>query len=48
MKVRSKGLKLLILVDAVAYTGLFLIGEPLKWFEPYFLEFQTNRLMTTN
>jgi len=30
MKVQSKGLKLLILVNTVAYTGLFLIGEPLK------------------
>ena len=30
MKVQSKGLKLLILIDAVAYTGLFLIREPLK------------------
>jgi len=30
MKVQSKRLKLLILVDAVAYTGLFLTGEPLK------------------
>jgi len=39
MKVQSKGLKLLILVDAIAYTGLFLIGEPLKWFKFYFLEF---------
>jgi len=39
MKVQSKGLKLLILVDAVAYAGLFLTEEPLKWFEPYFLEF---------
>jgi len=39
MKVRSEGLKLLILVDAVAYVGLFLTGEPLKWFKPYFLEF---------
>jgi len=39
IKVQSKGLKLLILVDAVAYAGLFLIGEPLKWFKPYFLEF---------
>jgi len=26
----KQGLKLLILVDAVAYAGLFLIGEPLK------------------
>jgi len=48
MKVQSKGLKLLILVDAVAYTGLFLIEKPLKWFEPYFLEFQTNRLIIIN
>jgi len=39
MKVQSKGLKLLILVDTVAYAGLFLIGEPLKWFKPYFLKF---------
>jgi len=48
MKVQSKGLKLLILADAVAYVGLFLIEEPLKWFKPYFLEFQINRLMITN
>jgi len=48
MKVWSEGLKLLILVDAVAYVRLFLTGEPLKWFKPYFLEFQTNRLTTTN
>jgi len=48
MKIQSKGLKLLILIDAVAYTGLFLTGEPLKWFKLYFLKFQTNRLITTN
>jgi len=30
MKVQSKGLKLLTPVDAVAYIGLFLTGEPLK------------------
>jgi len=30
MKVQSEGLKLLILVDAVAYIGLFLTKEPLK------------------
>jgi len=39
MKVQSKGLKLPILANAVAYAGLFLTGEPLKWFELYFLEF---------
>jgi len=30
MKVQSEGLKLPILVDTVAYVGLFLIKEPLK------------------
>jgi len=30
IKVQSKGSKLLILVNAVAYAGLFLIREPLK------------------
>jgi len=30
MKVQSKRLKLLILADTVAYTGLFLTGKPLK------------------
>jgi len=30
MKAQSKGLKLLILVDAVAYIGLFLIKRTLK------------------
>jgi len=39
MKVYSERLKLLIPVDVVAYAGLFLIGELLKWFKPYFLEF---------
>jgi len=39
MKVRNKKLKLLILADAVAYIGLFLTKEPLKWFEFYFLKF---------
>jgi len=39
MKVQSKGVKLLILVNSIVYIGLFLTGEPLKWFEFYFLEF---------
>jgi len=30
MKIYSEGLKLLILVDTVAYAGLFLTKEPLK------------------
>jgi len=39
MKIQNKGVKLLILADVVVYIGLFLIGELLKWFKPYFLEF---------
>jgi len=48
MKIQSEELKLFILIDAVAYAGLFLTGEPLKWFKPYFLEFQTNGLIIIN
>jgi len=48
MKVQSERLKLPILADAVAYIKLFLTREPLKWFKFYFLEFQTNGLITTN
>jgi len=36
---RNKGIKLLILINAVMYIGLFLTKEPLKWFKFYFLEF---------
>ena len=39
LKMQNKGIKLLILIDAIIYTGLFLIGEPLKWFKFYFLEY---------
>jgi len=39
MKIQSEELKLLTLADTIAYAGLFLTGEPLKWFKSYFLEF---------
>ena len=48
IKVQAKGSKLLTLANAVVYAGLFLTGEPLKWFKLYFLEFQENGLTTTN
>jgi len=48
MKIENKGLKLLILTDAVVYVGLFFIKEFLKWFKFYFSEFQINGLMITN
>ena len=37
-KVVQEEAKLVILLDQVAYTGLFLIGRALKWFKPYFME----------
>ena len=36
IKITNKGLGLLIAIEQVAYTGLFLIGRALEWFEPYF------------
>jgi len=39
LKIRHKGTKLLTLIDAVVYIGLFLTKEPLKWFKLYFIEF---------
>jgi len=37
-KVMQEGVKLAILLDQVAYAGLFLIGRALKWFKPYLTE----------
>jgi len=37
-KVMQEGAKLAILLDQVAYAGLFLIGRALKWFKPYLTE----------
>ena len=36
---KYKGAKLLILINAVVYIGLFLTKKPLKWFKLYFMEF---------
>ena len=36
IKVQAEGFKLLTLANAVVYIGLFLTGEPLKWFKFYF------------
>ena len=48
IKVLYKGAKLPILLDQVAYIGLFLIGRVLEWFKPYLIEIQENGLLTTN
>jgi len=37
-KVTQKGVKLVILIDRIAYTGLFLLKRALKWFKPYLTE----------
>ena len=39
LKLRYKGLKIAILVDAVVYVGMFLIGKALEWFKLYLIEY---------
>src|SRR6266568_6526103 len=48
LKLRYKGPKIATPADAVAYTGIFLIGKALKWFKLYLTEYQINRATTTN
>ena len=48
LKIRYKGAKLPIVVDQVAYAGLFLMGYILKWFKPYLTEYKANSLITRN
>ena len=48
LKIRYKGQKLLIVVDQVVYTGLFLTRYILKWFKPYLAEYKANSLITGN
>src|SRR5882762_4777026 len=48
LKIRHEGTKLANVVDQVAYAGLFLSKQVLKWFEPYLAEFKTNRLTSLN
>ena len=48
IKITNKGLGLLIVIKQVAYTGLFLLGKVLEWFEPYLTKIQENGLTTTN
>ena len=48
IKIINKGLKLPIVIEQVAYTGLFLTGRILKWFKPYFTKIQLNGISTTN
>ena len=48
LKLKYKGPKIVTLLDAVIYAGMFLIGRALKWFKPYLTEYQINRTTTIN
>ena len=48
LKIRHKGAKLPIVVDQVAYAGLFLTGYILKWFKLYLIEYKANSLIIRN
>ena len=39
LKLHNKGYKVATQAEAVAYTGLFLSGKALEWFEPYMTEY---------
>ena len=47
-KVTQEGAKLVISIDQIVYTGLFLIGKALEQFKPYLTEIQSNGITTTN
>ena len=46
--IKYKEVKLLIVVDKIAYIGLFLIRKALKWFKFYLREYKRNKLIITN
>ena len=48
IKINNKGLKLVTSFNKVIYIGMHLIGKPLKWFQPYLLKAQANKITTTN
>jgi len=48
IKINNKGPKLATPFNKVIYAGMHLIGKPLKWFQPYLSETQTNRVTITN
>ena len=48
IKIINKGPGLPIVMEQIAYTGLFLTGRVLEWFKPYLTEIQLNGMSTTN
>ena len=48
LKIRYKRVKLPIVIDQVAYTGLFLVRQAFKWFKLYLVKYKANSLTTKN
>ena len=48
LKLRYKGHRIATPPDVVVYTGIYLTGRALEWFELYLTEYQTNGPTTTN
>jgi len=48
IRINNKGPKLVTPFDKVIYAGMHLIEKPLKWFQSYLSEAQTNGITTTN
>ena len=48
IKITNKGLGLPIVMEQVAYAGLFLTERVLEWFKPSLTEIQLNGMSTTN
>ena len=48
IKITNKGLGLPIVMEQVAYIGLFLLGRVMEWFKPYLTKIQLNGMSTTN
>jgi len=48
IRINNKRLKLVTPFNKIIYAGMHLIGKPLKWFQLYLSETQTNGVTTTN
>ena len=47
-RIYQEGIKLAILTDKVAFVGMFLVGDLLRWVKPYFADIQKNGIVITN
>ena len=47
-KIDQEGIRLNTVIDKVAFAGIYLTGDLLRWFKPYFAEIQAKGLTTTN